>query len=258
MFEHDRQRAGGGGPELLAPDLRLVVDTGDTEAATLTSARLLIIADVVARLFGVLHPGAFTCATLELRGNSPMALADLTSALWIREPLLEFDRPICPRSEGSEPALVLLTCEDRDLLAPSAQRLLVGRVDFPSAEVLDEPPLLGMREPLALRLALLRFLPGEPAVLTHARLNRAEETLHRWRFKVAGWAEMPPAPSPSRSMAAMYERLTSELDTRAVMTALHRIEIDPKVPSGAKFSIFTSFDRILGVDVCRLVGKVHR
>jgi hypothetical protein len=58
-------------------------------------------------------------------------------------------------------------------------------------------------------------------------------------------------------MAAMYERLTLGLDTRSVMTVLHRMEIDPKVPSGAKFSIFTSFDRILGLDVCRLVGKVH-
>jgi hypothetical protein len=50
-------------------------------------------------------------------------------------------------------------------------------------------------------------------------------------------------------MATSYERLTRQLDTRAVLTALHRLESDHAIPSGAKFQAFTPLDRVLGLEL---------
>jgi hypothetical protein len=112
--------------------------------------------------------------------------------------------------------------------------------------------------PAALRLALLRLVPARVGVLSSARLRRAEETVQRWRYKVAMWADMPVAPPIHSTVAAARDALAAGLDTATVLTNLHRLELDPTVPSGSKFETFRCLDFVLGLDLTHLVGKLRR
>jgi cysteinyl-tRNA synthetase len=118
--------------------------------------------------------------------------------------------------------------------------------------------VLGNHDPAALRLVLLRFSPASPAALSAARLHRAEETIQRWRYKVAMWADMPSAPLVADSVSAARDALAADLDTITVLTDLHRLEVDPQIASGSKFQTFAYLDRVLGLDLRHLVGKLHR
>ncbi len=109
-------------------------------------------------------------------------------------------------------------------------------------------------DPLAVRLALLRCRPDEPAPLSPARLHRAEETLGRWRFKVAGWWHLPRA--EPQDLGAVVEGLARDLDTSLALRTLQHLEADHGVPSGSKFTTFTLLDRVLGLDLGRLIGTI--
>lgn len=112
-------------------------------------------------------------------------------------------------------------------------------------------------DPLALRLALLRIHNDTPAELSHARLRRAEETLDRWRFKVASWHDMPPATARPEDIDIIRTALLRHADAATALTRLHRVEADHTRASGAKFDIFTQVDRVLGLDLSRLIGKLR-
>jgi hypothetical protein len=125
-----------------------------------------------------------------------------------------------------------------------------GLTDSVAALFLGEP------DPLALRLSLLRPHPREAITLSAARRHRAAQTLDRWRFKVAGWKEMPVVPAPPDVLEAVHRSLSDALDTGAVLQLLHRMEVDHDVASGAKFSTFVAVDRVLALDLKRMVGRV--
>lgn len=254
--------AGGGLSRIwMAPPtsrLRLVVDTRGTETEPLTSARLLLIADVLARLVGVLRVSASPIAALQLSGGALDHVTALAGMLSIREPLVQVDPRPRTQFQGLTQDQVVLTtdpCRASSTWAPPDRAVFVGRVQGPTSKSLSALATSGIMDPLAIRLAILRSPPTRTATLTHARVKRADETLQRWRFKVAGWADMPQAASPPGPTAASFEKLTLDLDTRAVLTALHRVETDPRIPSGAKFALFSSLDRTLGLNLCRLVGR---
>lgn len=108
---------------------------------------------------------------------------------------------------------------------------------------------------LVLRLALLRFHYLDSAELSVARVHRAEETLLRWRFKMAGWAERPPArPVDTQAVIA---RLIDDLDTGLALRFLHRVETDPQLASGTKFATFVALDRVLALDLAHQVGRLR-
>jgi hypothetical protein len=115
-----------------------------------------------------------------------------------------------------------------------------------------------VEDPLVLRLALLRFPVAAPAELSTARVHRAAETLQRWRIKVAGWADMPSAAPPRAEYDAMRAALVDRLDTPGVLARLHRLELDPRLASGAMFEAFVGLDRVLALDLGRLIGKLPR
>lgn len=105
---------------------------------------------------------------------------------------------------------------------------------------------------------LLRFPYSTPAVLTPARLHRAEETLRRWRYKVADWADMSSAPMPQQPVDAMRHALAADLDTGTVLKLLHRVEADLHLAAGSKFETFAYMDRVLSLDLCHSVGRRRR
>lgn len=160
------------------------------------------------------------------------------------------------------PLVAIAPAERRPEIAPipAARTLHVGGLKLPNIGLGGDPigSVLEGRDPLAVRLALLRFPLASHAVLSTARLRRAEESLHRWRVKVSGWADMPAAPAPSERIVEMRHALAADLDTAAVLTSLHRIELDLHLTSGSKFATFSQADRVLALDLGQLVGRLRR
>jgi hypothetical protein len=110
-------------------------------------------------------------------------------------------------------------------------------------------------DPLALRLALLRHPSREDVTLTREDLVADDEVLRGWRAMVRHWAT-----SPSRPICARYTRdflgaLDDDLDTPAALRSLSALAEDPQIPDGSKFESFAYFDRFLGLDLAREVGR---
>ncbi|GAB3917882.1 hypothetical protein GCM10027613_19030 [Microlunatus endophyticus] len=133
--------------------------------------------------------------------------------------------------------------------------LRVGAVSSHAGSALHEIVAdLINEDPLALKLALLRFHHESPAELSRARAHRAIETLQRWRFKVAGWHDMPRT-KPAQQLLTMQRALATNLDSATVLNLMHRIETDPRQPSGYKYAAFRDIDRILALNLGYLIGK---
>ncbi|MBB2891931.1 hypothetical protein [Flexivirga oryzae] len=146
----------------------------------------------------------------------------------------------------------------RVLVAPEGSRsragervITIGRVQ-PDRWNAAQTHWIDTHDPLAIRVALLRFRPGETAALSPARLRRAFETLERWRFKMSGWKDQPPA--PAHDLATFTAFLVDDLDTPCLLRAMHDLEMDHTVSSGAKYRTFRALDELLAVDLLRKCG----
>ena len=110
-------------------------------------------------------------------------------------------------------------------------------------------------DPLALRLALLRWPYRAPAGLTPGGLKAAGEELRHWRALVRHWAM-----SASKPMCAQYTgdflgALDDDLDTPAALRTLSALAADQVIPDGSKFEAFAYADRFIGLDLAREVGR---
>lgn len=157
--------------------------------------------------------------------------------------------------DGS-PDLIMLPAGSSSARRSTGDVARIGPVAWAHRGVGPAEAIDRLHDPLALRLALLRFAFAAPATLSTARLRRAEETLDRWRFKVSGWHDRPLAPPPPE-LAAMRSALLDHLDTPRVLTALHRLEVDAGVPSGTKFAAFTALDQVLELALSTFIGRHH-
>lgn len=110
-------------------------------------------------------------------------------------------------------------------------------------------------DPLALRLALLQNRYRQQMNLTWDSLTAADSTLARWRAKVAEWATHPSAAMPADRVGPMVDALQDDLDTPRAVLLLRELERDPDVSPGAKFESFAYLDRVLGLDLTRMVGQ---
>ncbi len=132
-------------------------------------------------------------------------------------------------------------------VAPTQTSIEIGNF------VLD--PHVDVREPLALRLALLDSAHHEPVELSRAPIAAAEETLKRWRFAVAAWAKSPGAPMPPDYRQRFANALEENLGTAAAFQVLRELEVDESVAAGAKFETFAFADRLLGLDLASEIGR---
>ncbi|MDO5865050.1 MULTISPECIES: hypothetical protein [Paenarthrobacter] len=249
--------------ETVEVPLHVNVDVRGLGQSPMQALRVLLVADVLRRLAEELHGVPVVLAVLDDGKGTPTSQASWTKTFRIQEPSLR------GRSEsevlaffGGPAAAAFKTATPAGAISavPGAGKVLeIGPVQAPVPA--DVPPLtsglLGNHDPLALRLCLLRFPYAGPAVLSRARLHRAEETLQRWRFKVANWKDMPVAHAVPDVLAAADGALTTALDTASVLTLLHRLETDQSQASGSKFATFTRLDRVLGLDLLRMVGKIR-
>src|SRR5450755_3781591 len=110
-------------------------------------------------------------------------------------------------------------------------------------------------DPLAARLAFLEHHYRHQLNLTWDTLTAADATLRRWREQVAGWAASPSLPMCAEVTGQIAAGLDDDLDTRAAVAALRRLEKDPEIPPGSKFETFAHADQVLGLDLARDIGR---
>jgi cysteinyl-tRNA synthetase len=110
-------------------------------------------------------------------------------------------------------------------------------------------------DPLAARLALLEHRYRQQLNLTWDTLIAADGTLRRWRERVADWADEPSRPMCADYWSQISDALDNDLDTPTAMRTLRALAADPEIPAGSKFETFASADRVLGLDLVRLIGR---
>jgi len=110
-------------------------------------------------------------------------------------------------------------------------------------------------DPLCLRLTFLQHRYRQQFNLTWEVLQTADSQLHRWRERVAVWAQAPSAPIPDDRRAAFQEACREDLDTPRALQVLREVERAEEISDGARFETFAWADRILGLDLVRDVGR---
>jgi hypothetical protein len=141
-----------------------------------------------------------------------------------------------------------------------------GAAGFPAAESTGSPAHLvrpgpagpadttGL-DPLALRLALLRRPYREEAALTRDGLEACDAQLRDWRELVGTWAQSPSRPMCAQYVSDFLGALDDDLDVPAALRSLSALAADQEIPDGSKFEAFAYFDRFLGLDLAREVGR---
>lgn len=238
-------------PAVAALDLGVALDLRHLTGHPLDCLRLLLAADILRRLAEHRTGGRAQVAVLG-RGWQPLG--------WCQDVIDPFHlAPAtiwCTTAQqlsaalGSSPRVLLVSARpDQPGDIPHASRALrVGPV-LAAAPEADLAPLWQRTDPLVMRMALLRATPSSPVVLSAARLRRADETLYRWRCKVAAWRDAVPAPTDH--LGTLYDVLLRGLDTGAVLRLMHHIERDHTIASGAKYRTFIAVDKVLALDVTR-------
>lgn len=248
-------------PVLAAVDApgAVVVDLRDLAGRPLDALRARLIGDVLRRWRECREPGPVPLLLLDDVDGAEGLDTDPGPSLWIGDPSARVRSAAAAAALVAGAETVALVPDGRrgpaDL--PPGRRVRIGPVILRGSAARAVSEVLDGDLPLALRLALLRFPVVDAAELTSARLHRATETLQRWQVKVAYWAELPASPAP-RPVIDDLRAASAALDTAAMLTQLHRLETDLHLAAGSKFDAFTLADRVLGLDLRHLVGKLRR
>ncbi len=110
-------------------------------------------------------------------------------------------------------------------------------------------------DPLALRLAFMQHRYRQQMNLTWDGLTAADATITRWRDRAADWSTHPSAAMPKAAVQEIGNAFSDDLDTPRAITLLREIEKDADLSPGAKFEVFAHVDRLLGLDLARMVGR---
>jgi hypothetical protein len=213
----------------------------------LHALRTLLVADVARRLIETFLDGQATLSANDDHRYAQVRLA--ADALWIPAPdaRWKLTDPTC-----TTPATANVRVTIIHLAGPGDRpAYVVGPVDSPAGSI---ETLLHEWDPLDVRLALLRFPHAQAAQVTKARLYRAQDTLTRWRTKVAQWSHMPSA--RPIEIAPYLEPLVEDLGTSSTLLALHHLEVDHNIASGSKLETFLRIDRVLALDLPKVIGRI--
>jgi cysteinyl-tRNA synthetase len=110
-------------------------------------------------------------------------------------------------------------------------------------------------DPLAVRLAFLGRGYRDQLDLSWDLLADADAEARRWRELVATWANEPSRPVSASYWSRFTEALDDDLDTPAALGALRDLAADSE-PAGSKFETFAAGDRVLGLELVSLIGKL--
>jgi len=229
-----------------------------TRGSGITGLRVLLVADLLARAaeLGNLQVLTVMVTHGELRGHVA-AVEDAAGALGIHPPAAHASSGDAQAALGG-PVDVHVT-SDRTGGNQGGLAMCVGAAHMLRTGAHGEAraDLLAVHEhdPLAVRLALMSFLSGQPADLTASGLAGARETVGDWQRRVARWAEQPSRPVPP-NLAETVRAAFGDLDIPSAIALLRALADDDSVPPGAKFETFLYVDRVLGLDLPRQIGKL--
>ena len=223
---------------------------GVAEAADLTGPRVLLLADLLARVAELRNLQVFYALASD--GPQPV-LERAIEALGIHPPAARASLAEARAALGGpiDVYLASLGTPAEDRMSGLVVPVGAARLHREAGTAAD---LLAGDEPMAVRLALLSFPYHQPTDLTGQMLAEAHVTVGRWRLRVAQWAQSPSRPMPAR-IAETVQSAFGDLDTVSALTLLRSLEDDPDVPVGAKFETFVYADRVLGLDLPRDIGR---
>jgi hypothetical protein len=223
---------------------------GVAETADLTGPRVLLLADLLARVAELGSLQVFYALASD--GRQPVL--DLAiDALGIHPPAARASLAEARAALGGpiDVYLASLDASPEDRMGGLVVPFGAARLHREAGTAAD---LLGGDEPMAVRLALLSLPYHQPADLTVQTLVEARATVGRWRLQVARWAQSPSKPMPA-PIAETVQSAFGDLDTASALALLRSLEADPDAPAGAKFETFVYADRVLGLDLPRDIGR---
>jgi len=114
----------------------------------------------------------------------------------------------------------------------------------------------GHNEPLAARLLFLQSRYRAQMNFTLDALTAAERTLERWRRLIANWAVGREEGAPATAYEERFlTAINQDLDTPSLVALVSEVIGDEKLPRGERASLLLSWDRFLGLDLGRDVGR---
>lgn len=115
---------------------------------------------------------------------------------------------------------------------------------------------MGHREPLAARLLFLQSRYRAQMNFTQDGLHGAERALERWRRAVANWSTQPPTGANLATFEQRFvEAISNDLDTPSAIALVSEVVADERIPRGDKATLLITWDRFLGLDLNRDVGR---
>jgi hypothetical protein len=229
------------------------------ETAGVTALRVLLVADLVARVAELGHLQALTVlVTADESAERMSELESAADALGIHPPAGRARSGNAPALLGGPADVHVVSSgndkvDDQGGVVTRVGDARLRRTGARSPGTAD--PLLDREhDPLTVRFAMLSFPVHQAAELTDDALADASETVRDWRRWVARWSESPSRPVPPHLSEAVRSAFR-DLDTPSAIALLHGLVHDDSVPSGAKFETFVYTDRILGLELPRDIGK---
>jgi len=114
----------------------------------------------------------------------------------------------------------------------------------------------GHTEPLAARLLFLQSRYRAQMNFTLDALTGAERTLERWRRLIANWSGEPHGGSEAEAYEKRFvEAMNDDLDTPSIMALVSELTSNEKVPRADRAALLLRWDRFLGLDLGRDVGR---
>jgi hypothetical protein len=229
-------------PVLARPGLVQVYAHVPASTSDLTGLRVLLIADILARVVELRRLQALT-VWMFARKSAEQERAAI--ALNVHPPATS------PPPGGRADVRVLPAASPAAYADDGADTIAIAPACLPSTEPED---VFAGADALAVRLALLSCPYSEPVEITEATLVTAQATLGQWRSQVAEWAESPSRPIPEEVIAASRTAL-DQLDTAAIVAMLRALAAENETAPGAKFEAFMHADRVLGLDLASGIGR---
>jgi len=230
-----------------------------TRESGVTALRVLLVADLVARVAELGHLQALTVlVTADESAERMSELEPAAGALGIHPPAGRARSGNAPALLGGPADVHVISNGDDKIDDQGGVVTRVGdarmRQTGARGQGTADPLLDREHDPLTVRFAMLSFPVHQAAELTGDVLADASETAGGWRRWVARWSESPSRPVPpdlSEAVRAAFR----DLDTPSAIALLRGLVHDDSVPSGAKFETFIYTDRILGLELPRDIGK---
>jgi hypothetical protein len=227
-----------------------------------TGVRVLLIADLLARAAELRGLQVITAVVFAGEPPGEQGSAEhIAGFLGIHPPAARVSSAEAPAALAGAVDVHIIGPETRDEtlggLVTRAGAVRMRTADSGEDGRLPVGAIAADRDQLAVRLALMSIPQDHAADLDDGVLARAGHLMAQWLDQVAGWAESPSRPMP-QDVRSTLDVAFGDLDMPRALQRLAALADEPDVPEGARFETFVFADRVLGLELARLVGRPRR